>query len=358
MKGMKKYFAILMATLMLLVLVAACGDDSSGGDGDGLKHVMLLGSNFGDRSFFDSAAGGIALMDAQLSDYVTTEIVDVGPDTTVYTSAVLDASDQNPDIIIVGTFNMNTPVREAAPANPDINYIIFDDAIDDLDNVYSILFKVNEGSFLAGMIGAEASESGIIGFVGGMDNTPIIWDFLVGYILGAQYINPDIQVIVAYTNDFTDPARGKELALAMINNNGADVLFGVAGLSGMGVIEAGAESGVWVIGVDGDQAAQYEGRPEQEWIISSSLKNVNNAIFYAVQRTVVDGTFPAGHDILGLEQGAVGVVIDDNTRRVVGQEFIDKVLAAEEEIRSGSRQVASAWDISEAEVAAIVASAS
>ena len=347
-----------MATLMLTVMVAACSDGDSGDDGDGLKRVMLLGSNFGDRSFFDSAAGGIAMMNAQLSDYVTAEIVDVGPDTTVYTSAVLDASDQNPDIIIVGTWNMNGPVNEAAPSNPDIKYVIFDDAIDDLDNVYSVLFRVNEGSYLAGMIAAEASESGVIGFVGGMDNTPIIWDFLVGYILGAQYINPDIQVLVAYTNDFTDPARGKELALAMINNNNADVLFGVAGLSGTGVIEAGAETQTYIIGVDGDQAAQYEGRPEQEWIISSSLKNVNNAIFYAVQRYVVDGVFNSGHDVLGLEHNAVGVVIDNNTRRVVGQDFIDRVLEVEEEIRSGSRKVASAWEISEADVAALVASVS
>jgi len=186
-----------------------------------------------------------------------------------------------------------------------------------------------------------------------MDNTPIIWDFLIGYIEGAKSVNPNIKVAVSYTNNFADSAKAKELSLAQINTNGADVIFSVAGASGAGTIEACAESGKYVIGVDSDQAAQYAGRPEQSAIITSALKRVDNAIYQAIEKTK-NGQFKGGYEMLGIDRDCVGIVIDDNTRRVVDASFISQVEDSIEKMKSGAIVVSSAFDLSEAETLAII----
>ncbi|MCL2367621.1 MAG: BMP family ABC transporter substrate-binding protein [Oscillospiraceae bacterium] len=377
---MKKILAILLVLVLVAGLVACATPDTpapatpapatpappanGGGDdpdpdppsGERLN-VVLLAAQFGDRSFNDSAMHGMQRLNAELGDYVYASWSEIGNDNAHWGSAVLEAAEQGPDIIVVGTWAMVEPARVAAAAFPDIQFLLLDDEIADMPNVHSFMFHVNEGSFLVGMLAAEVTETDIIGFVGGMDATPVIWDFLIGYILGAQYVNPDIQVVVSYTNDFRDAPLAYELATAQINNSNADVLFSVAGGAGAGTIEAAAENGIFVIGVDSDQAAQYEGRPEHEWIISSSMKRVGDAIFERVAQVVAGETL-TGHVFLGMAEGTVGWVVDDNTRRVVDQAFIDRVNAVAAEIAAGTRTVPSAWALTPEATLEIINSAS
>ncbi|MCL2167437.1 MAG: BMP family ABC transporter substrate-binding protein, partial [Clostridiales bacterium] len=341
---MKRTIAVILAAILCLSILAACGGGGGGGSNTQAekKSVVLLGSNYGDKSFFDSARTGVERVAADFGDVYTTDIVDITNDTTKYDTALLEASDKSPEIIVVGTFNMHDPLTAAAPQYPDVKYIIFDDQIEGMDNVYSCLFNANQASYLAGMIAAKTSKTGTVGFVGGMDNTPIIWDFLIGYIEGAQSVNPGIKVAVSYANDFSNSAKAKELALAQINTNNADVLFSVAGASGAGTIEACAEAGKYVIGVDSDQAAQYEGRPEYDAIITSALKRVDNAIYQAIERAK-NGEFKGGYEMLGIDRDCVGIVIDDNTRKVVDEAFIGEVESAIEKMKSGEIVVSSAF---------------
>ena len=145
-------------------------------------------------------------------------------------------------MIILGTWQMTESLEAIAPWNPNVKYIIFDTEVDyskgNLDNVYSITYKQNEGSFLAGALAAMITNSDLpkvnsdkaIGFLGGMD-IPVINDFLVGYIEGALYIDPEIKVDISYIGSFDDSAKGKEMALAQYNR-GVDIGFNVAGQAG------------------------------------------------------------------------------------------------------------------------------
>ncbi len=349
---MKKVISLIIATIMISMSIAACGGNSGSGDSSKQK-VVLLGTQYGDKSFFDSAKSGVEKAGKDFADTFSTDIVDITADTTKYETALQEASDKKPSVIVVGTFNMHDPLTVAAPQHKDIKYVIFDDQIENIDNVYSFLFRANQGSYLAGMIAAKASKTGILGFVGGMDNTPIIWDFLVGYIQGAKSVNPNIKVCVSYTNDFTNSAKAKELALAQINSNKADVIFSVAGAAGAGTIEACAQSEKYVIGVDSDQAAQYQGKPEQKYIITSALKRVDNAVYQAIER-VKNGTFKGGYEMLGIDKDCVGVVIDDNTKSVVDADFIKKVNDTMDEMKKGSVKVDSAFDMQDTQVQDIV----
>ena len=121
--------------------------------------------------------------------------------------------------------------------------MVFDEPLEGYDNVYSMSYSANEGSFLAGMAAASASDTGVIGFIGGADST-VVNDSLVGYLEGAAYVNPDVKAVVSYTGNWDDSAKGKELALAQYNA-GADIIFQLASNAGVGVFEAAKETGNW-----------------------------------------------------------------------------------------------------------------
>ena len=185
------------------------------------------------------------------------------------------------------------------------SWISYDTVLDyeayDLQNVYSMGYNSNESGYLAGMVAAYVTTSGaegtnpdkVIGFVGGMENTPSVDDFLVGYIEGAQAVDPEIKVVSSYVNNFDDSAKGKEIALSQINSDKVDIIFAAAGAAGTGCIEAASDSGTFFIGVDSDQRLEYEGNPEQAVIVTSAMKRVDQSIINAVGRSL-EGTLPYG----------------------------------------------------------------
>ena len=126
------------------------------------------------------------------------------------------------------------------------------------------------------------TETGIIGAMGGQDQDTIN-DFIVGYKQGALYANPEVQVEVIYSNDYDDPAIGKECALTL-NEKGADVVFQIASKCGDGVFEAAKEKGFYAIGVDSDQ--KYI---DPEVIICSMCKEVGDSIYDAVKQYMEKG---------------------------------------------------------------------
>ena len=179
-------------------------------------------------------------------------------------------------------------------------------------------YKQNEASFLAGAAAAVLTTKGeranpekIIGCVGGGDN-PIINDFMIGYIEGAQYIEPDIKVAVSYAGTFVDSTKGKELGLAQMNQQGVDVCFQIASQTGIGVLDAAKDTGAYAIGVDGDQAAAFQNSdPEMASVITTSvMKRVDQSLLRAVQMAE-EGTLPWGTtEIIGLKEQGVGIVYD------------------------------------------------
>lgn len=210
------------------------------------------------------------------------------------------------DLIVCCAFSHEEALLQVAPQYPDINFMILDTIVD-LPNVMSFTYATHEGSFLAGVAAAQKSETNVIGFVGGM-NIPTIQKFETGFIEGAKYINPDIQVISKYigtdASAWNDPATAKALTQDMITN-GADVCYHAAGGSGLGMIEACVEEDIWAIGVNIDQA--HLG-PDN--VLTSMLTRGDVAIFIATE-TLINGGEISGHVILDCSNDGVGLVMND-----------------------------------------------
>ncbi len=379
---MKKYGSILVMVLLILSLVvtgcggpdepaepaeptdteepAETGEEAEPSD-DQLDIVLLINGTLGDRSFFDSAHNGMQLIEQEFGANVRT--IEMSYDQTSWEPTLWDVSEQDWDIIILGTWQMQEYLEEIAPEFPDNRYIIFDTSVDyslgGLDHVYSIQYKQNEGSFLAGVLAASVTTSDmeladnsqkLIGFLGGMD-IPVINDFLVGYIEGALYVDEDVKVYVSYIGDFSDSPRGKEMALAQYND-GVDIGFNVAGQAGLGQIDAAEEVNRYAIGVDSDQAMLFaENDPDKAaLVLTSMLKRVDNSLLRAVELHL-EGTLPYGEaEALGIQEEAVGLANNDFYQENVNQELRDYIKEIEEMIDAGEITVRSALGMSTEEL--------
>src|SRR5918997_1029808 len=205
------------------------------------------------------------------------------------------------------------------------------DAVVDLPNVRSLVFKEHEGSYLVGMLAAMASKSGKIGFVGGMD-IPLIRKFACGYVQGAKAANPNIEIFQNMTGDtgaaWNDPVKGGELAKSQIER-GADVIYHAAGGTGMGVLQAAADAGKLGIGVDSNQNHLHPGS-----VLTSMLKRVDNAV-YDTFMDAHKGEWTAGVQTLGLAEDGVGWALDDNNQALITEDMKAKVEEAKSKIVAG-----------------------
>ena len=364
---MKKKLSLILCLLLLFTTVlAGCGSkdtpssDNSGSDKAPLKVVCLLNGNLGDKSFFDSANKGMEMIKDQLG--VETKVVEMGFDNTAWESTLYEFADSDYDVIIVGTYQMQELLAKVAPEYPDKKFIIFDSEVD-ADNVYSITFKQNEASYLAGALAAMmAADSnltngqGKIGIVEAMD-IPVLNDFMVGYIQGATDTVPGTKVAVSQIGDFADTARAKELATAQYHS-GVSVCMHAAAQAGLGVIDAAKTMKTWAIGVDADQAMALasDDPAASGQIVTSVLKNIDQVLLRAIQKHI-DGTLPYGTtESLGIKDKAVGIADNDVYQKIAAPDMIAKVKELQSKIESGDIKVKSAFDMSTDEIAAYKAS--
>lgn len=319
-----------------------------------LKVVLLINGVLGDKSFFDSAERGLQRAEQELG--VQTKTIEASYDPTKWEPALVDAAaNEDYDILIVGTFDMASYLEKVAPQYPDKRFIIFDAPVEyencGCGNVYSILYKQNEGSYLAGVYAAamttedvaDMNPDAVIGSVGGQE-IPVILDFMVGYEQGAKDTNPDIQVIRQFADSWDDPAKGKELTKAQYSQ-GADIVFQIAGGTGQGVFEAAAEDGRYAIGVDSDQATVVEqADPDQAArILTSMMKNVDNSLFRAITLHQA-GTLPYGEaEALGIAEGGVGLARNKYYDQATPTEVKSMVDEAEKKIIDGEIKVDTAF---------------
>ncbi len=262
----------------------------------------------GDGGFNDLAYNGVAQAADELGiemTEVTAKAEDTDQDRADRLRLLAD-SGHNP-IVAVG-FTYAGPVAEVASEYPEVWFGIVDDATVESPNVSGLVFAEEEGSFLVGVVAALESETGHVGFIGGV-NVPLIVKFEAGYIAGAKAVNPDIEIRSTYLSQppdfsgFNDPAKGKEAAKGMFDA-GADIVYAAAGGSGGGLFEAATEDGYLAIGVDADQ--YHTAAPEvRDVIMTSMLKNVNVATHSFVTQ-VADGSVQAGVNLFDLEAGGVG----------------------------------------------------
>ncbi|QCK85143.1 BMP family ABC transporter substrate-binding protein [Phreatobacter aquaticus] len=235
---------------------------------------------------------------------------------------------QNP-IVAVG-FGFRAAMEKVAAEFPNTRFGIIDSAVN-LPNVQSVLFKEHEGSYLVGLLAGLRSQSGTIGFVGGMD-IPLIRKFACGYVQGARAARPNIRVIQNMTGTtgaaFSDPVRGAELARGQMAQ-GADIVFHAAGATGTGVLQAVADAGKLGIGVDSNQNALHPGR-----VLTSMLKRVDVAVFQAFA-TARAGSWRPGVTVLGLAEDGIDWADDASNAPLITPELRAAVAKAAEDIKAG-----------------------
>ncbi|EEQ59034.1 basic membrane protein [Clostridiales bacterium 1_7_47FAA] len=338
--------------------------DDPGASDKPLKVVYLCNGNLGDKGFNDSAASGMQLLADKMGAEVKT--IEMGRDETSYEGNYLDVSEQDWDMIVSGTWSVKELAQDIAAEFPDKNYLIFDVSVDrDVvteGNMMGVNYYSNQAAFLSGVLAAKMLDSGdakidpskkILGFVGSMD-TSNINDFLVGYLEGIQYVDPEIKVVTSYVGSFEDVSKCMEMT-TQLYNQGAQVVYAPASQSILGAVTAAQKSDKYLIACDQDIYAELkDSDPELAAnVISSSLKNVGESIYTSVKGWS-EGTMSLDQDyILGLDSGAVGLAKNENYTKLVPediQKFIDET---EQKVISGDITVGTAFDMTTEDVAAL-----
>lgn len=316
--------------------------------------VYLVNGNLGDKSFFDSAEAGLETL--QEDGRITLKTIEMGgtdADKPTWLSTLYEVSDSGEyDLIICGTYQMPDYLKEVATEYPDQKYLIFDDNtyVGENDNVVNMTYKQNELGYVVGTFAAlqtqdtsleNINEDKVLGFVGGIDS-PVINDFLYGFIVGAQNVASDIKIDTRYANSYVDTAVAKEYALSMINDNNVDIIWGVAGNAGNGAVEAALENGgCWFIGVDSDQELTLSS-DLAAITLTSGLKNIGNSLIWFFDEWDAGTTYWGTEVSLGLAEGGVGIVTDKNYDKYVSDDTKAQVQAAIDAVTSGEVEVPTA----------------
>ncbi|MCK5635693.1 MAG: BMP family ABC transporter substrate-binding protein [Anaerolineales bacterium] len=322
---MRKLLTTVLLLILVLISLAACAttpadvpdaDDS----GEAPKVVFLIIQPL--SPFEDDIWNSInkAKEDGYASD---TKLIEM-KDPTEYEQTIRQVSEQGYDVVVSTFFWVKEAFNNVAPDFPDTKYVLIYEANEnDYDNMRGILYDVQEGSYVCGVVAAEMTETNQVGFIGG-DNSPGIIKFLAGYEAGLKSVNPDIILDVAFAGSFADPDKGHEMSLALYER-GDDVIMHAANMTGLGLFTAAEEEGFFAVGVDIDQSDQA---PSQ--VICSALSNPGLSVYDAIVDTAND-EWTGGTLNWGVDDGAPAAAITD----LVPDDVRETALAAEAQIASG-----------------------
>ncbi len=297
--------------------------------------VFDMGGKF-DKSFNEAGFNGAEAFKKKTGiEYMDFEVTQVSQ----RAQAVDRMARKGASIVVAMGFAQADAVKAAAMANPDTKFTIIDMVVD-LPNVQSVIFKEEQGSFLVGIAAAMASQTGKVGFIGGMD-IPLIRKFALGYKEGVMHANPKAEVIENMTGTtpaaWNDPTKGSELAQSQFDR-GADVIFAAAGGTGIGVYQTAADAQKFAIGVDSNQDYLHPGT-----MLTSMLKRVDVAVEDAFT-SAKNGTWEPGLKVLGLEENGVGFSVDQWNKDVLTPEMIAAMNKARDEIIAGKIKVTNYMD--------------
>ncbi len=292
--------------------------------------VFDMGGKF-DKSFNEGVFNGVEKFKAETGvEYAEFEVTNPSQ----REQALRNFARRGHDPILAIGFAQAEALSKVAAEYPDTRFAIIDMFVD-LPNVQSIEFKEHEGSFLVGMLAGLASQTGKVGFVGGMD-IPLIRKFACGYVQGVKAANAEAEVFQNMTGTtpaaWNDPVRGGELAKSQFDS-GADVIYAAAGGTGLGVLQTAADEGKLSIGVDSNQNHLHPGS-----VLTSMLKRVDVAA-YETFKSGMDDTWKPGSQILGLAEDGVGWALDDNNSSLITDDMKAAVEKAQADIIAGTISV-------------------
>ena len=319
---MKKILALVLALCMVFAL-CACGQSGSAASAKIKIGMVTDVGGVNDKSFNQTSWEGLQALAAEDSRFEVNYLeskTDADYQTNINTFI-----DEKYDLIISVGYMLADATRAAAEANPDQKFaIIDDDTCADLPNVACLMFAQEQASYLVGLVAGSVTQSKTVGYVQGMV-FPSMNKFGVGFISGVLAVCPDATVLQYNANNFGDSAGGSTAAKDMITK-GADVIYHAAGGTGMGVIEACNEEGIWAIGVDTDQSILAP-----DHVITSAMKRVDVAS-QDISKAVADGKFVSGVHLYDLSNGGVDLA---PTRDHIPAEVLAVVEQAKADIIAG-----------------------
>jgi basic membrane protein A len=348
---MGKKLQVILLVVVAGVISAACGGGESGGGGDtggdlgsgDVKPAMVTDvGGLGDQSFNDSANRGLERAADEFG--VETQVLESSAPADYQNNLSQLADNSFTPIYAIG-FLMTDALTEVASQYPDTDFAIVDSVVE-ADNVASLTFREQEGSYLAGVLaGLMTQESTeytnpddkVVGFIGGQESD-LIAKFEAGYVAGVKSVCQDCEVLTQYAGStpdaFNNPAAGKEIATQQINR-GADIIYHASGATGAGLFEAANEQDIFAIGVDSNQAELNPDAP----ILTSMVKRVDNAVFQTTE-AARNGEFPGGEvQEFGLEDDGISLAPFGRFDDMVPQEVKDQVDQARQSIINGETEV-------------------
>jgi len=307
----KSLFFVLSLLVVASLVLTACGatpaapaTEAPAAAAPQFTCALITPNPLGDRSFIDASARGIEKANAELP--VKCDIIETNG-VAEHETALRGAISQNYDLVLGLAMDTEMFVN-LAKEFPDQKFAspseIFLDTLP--ENMIAYQIDVHESSFLVGLIVGSLTKTQTVGAVVGGD-APGLNQFFYGYKQGVLEVCPDCEVLVSYLGfDFSNPTLGLETALGQYDE-GADIIYQVAGRSGEGVLEAAAQRDLYAIGVDSNQDDIQPGH-----VIVSSLKKVESTTFDPI-KLVVDGKFTGGFQRRGLKDGFAGLSWDEGS---------------------------------------------
>lgn len=351
MRSIPRIARVVPAVALLLAACTTGGSPSPGATGtaagspiesaaSSLKVAMIVAQGgLGDQSYNDLANAGLTRAENDFG--IQAQRIE-SPDIVSQGEAVLrQAGQAGFDVVIDLEFSTADALTAVAGEFPNTQWTFMNLPLEG-DNVTSFVFAEHEGGYLAGALAALATADTsipgmnadlVIGAVGGTKSTGID-KFIVGFMQGAQDINPDVKVLVSYTNDFGDATTGQQAAEAMFEQ-GADIVYQIAGGAGLGVIQAAKDAGKWAIGVDTDQSGIAP-----DAVLTSMVKRTDEAVYQSVKRAV-EGNL--GGEIVNLDLAAGGVELGP-IHESVPSESVDRIDQLRQQIIDGDIKV---WNVIE-----------
>ncbi|WP_125152000.1 BMP family lipoprotein [Clostridium rectalis] len=339
-----KPISILLTAIILVMSLVGCGgkkeDIQTSQESSGKKQKIAMicsAGGLGDRSYNDSGYSGLRKAERDLD----VEIKVVEPkDISEGEKYLTELAKSGYNLIITLEYGHAEILDKVAPQFPETRFSIFNISVNQ-PNVTSVIFKEHEGSYLAGALAAMASkdtkikgmnDKKVLGFIGGADS-PGINKFLEGYKEGAKLIDKDMKVISGYANAFGDPGKGKEMALSQIEQ-GADVVYQVAGGTGEGVINAAKDKGVFAIGVDSDQDYIAQG-----YVLTSMMKRTDVAVYNIIKSLKENKIKDSNTMELGLKEEGVQLSPMKFTKDKIPAEYLKKIEEIKKDIIAGKIKV-------------------
>ncbi|MBP2027003.1 basic membrane protein A [Acetoanaerobium pronyense] len=328
----KRLAALLLAAFMGTAVLSGCGttnETGTGTDTDNGGSPVKVGlvtdsGTIDDKSFNEGTWTGIVQYEEEHPDAVEIDYLQPGGEEhAYYVSAINDLADTDYEIIVTPGFKFETAINEAAATHEDIKFILLDGYPHTGDfefvsheNVVSVFFNEHEAAFLAGIAAALSTETGNVGFIGGMEIPPVQkfgWGFKAGVHYANENLGTDVNVDDNYVfqGTFTDVSAGQTIASGMYNR-GVDIIFHAAGGVGVGVFNeakqrATAGENVFVIGVDVDQYETGMMEDGRSVTLTSAVKRIDVAAYDYID-AIINGGFPGGEIVtLTLADNGVGI---------------------------------------------------